>query len=325
MLSFREIKEKGYLPQKTQLKMMVGGGLALSKTLLFNITDVKKLRVLPPGAQRYVRPKRPYDLPEYHTEMKTPLSNEKYLRPTLFCNHLEPEVIALAHQLGAYQKSEKEFAEAAFHFVKEKMTLEILPFNRVGETIRRGTGTCIHLITVFIALCRAAGIKARYKMFAMNMIQAWYDAVVDVDPLIKKWYDSMGYFMIEGEGEAFIDGEWVVAHVGPRAERQAAAGIPITKFGEDSLGRWFFAVPGSIMIMESIPLGLDRALQLLKKIAPGSMERVNISIQKQIAKGAQIIEEAGGKEAYDTEAREKSEIQKPSLELQHKEEIIFES
>ncbi len=325
MLSIQEIKEKGYLPQKTQLKMMIGGGLALSKTLLLNVTDVKKLRVIPKDAERYVRPKRPYELPAYDSTMKTCQSDEKYLRPTLFCNHLEPEVIALAHKLGAYQKTDEEFAEAAFHFVKEKMTLEILPFNRVGETIQRGTGTCIHLITVFIALCRAAGIKARYKMFAMNMIQAWYDAVVDVDPLIKKWYDSMGYFMIEGEGEVYISGEWKVAHVGPRAERQAAAGIPITKFGEDSLGRWFFAVPGSIMIMESIPLGLGRALSMLKKIAPGSMERVNISIQKQIAKGAEIIKQAGGIKAYDTQAREKDEIQKPSLELQHKKEIIFES
>ncbi len=325
MLSIREIKKKGYIPQKTQLKMMIGGGLALSKTLLFNIRDVKKLRVLPDDAVRYHRPGRPYELTRYDTNMKKNESTEKYLRPTLYCNHLEPEVIALAHQLGAYQKSDREFAEAAFHFVKENMTLEILPFNRVGKTIQRGTGTCIHLITVFIALCRAAGIKARYKMFAMNMIQAWYDAVVDVDPLIKKWYDSMGYFMIEGEGEAFIDGEWVVAHVGPRAERQAAAGIPITKFGEDSLGRWFFAIPGSIMWMESIPIGLDRALQLLKKIAPGSMERVNISIQQQIQKGAQIIKDAGGIEAYDAQARDKNEIQKPAMELQQKEEIIFES
>jgi len=89
-------------------------------------------------------------------------------------------------------------------------------------------------------------------MFAMNMIKAWYDSTVNVDPLVKRWYDSMGYFMIEGEGEAYIDGEWVVAHVGPTSERQAAGGVPITKFGEDSLGKWFFAVPGTIMHMESI-------------------------------------------------------------------------
>lgn len=323
MLSLREIKDKGYVPQKTQFLMLTGGSIGLAKTLLFNLGDLKKLRVIPDSAERYIRPTRPYDLPTYDSSMKYCTSDEKFLRPTLFCNHHEPEVIALAHQLGAYQVSDKEFAEAAFHFVKEKMSLEIMPLTEVGSTIRRGTGTCIHLISVFIALCRAAGIKARYKMFAMNMIKAWYDAVVDVDPLVKKWYDSMGYFMIEGEGEAFIDGKWVVAHVGPKAERQAAASIPITKFGEDSLGTWFHAIPGSIMYMESLPFGLGRGIQFLKMIAPGSMERVNISIQKQIANGKKIIEDAGGIDAYDIKAREKKEISKPTLDLSEKKEIIF--
>jgi hypothetical protein len=134
----------------------------------------------------------------------------------------------------------------------------------------------------------------------------------------------MGYFMIEGEGEAFIDGEWVVAHVGPRAERQAAGGIPITRFGEDSLGTWFFAVPGSIMYMESIPIGLGGALRFLSKLAPGSMERVNISIQKQIKRGAQIIDEAGSLEAYNDEARKKKGPVTPELKLKGKEQIVFE-
>jgi hypothetical protein len=324
MVTFREIKDKQLIPQKPQLKMMIGGGLALTKTLILSFSELKKLRKIPSDSERYNRPDRPYDLIQYTPDMKSCTSDEQYLRPTLWCDPTEPEVIALAHQLGAYQKSDREFAEAAFEFVKEKMTLEILPFNPVSETIKRGTGTCIHLISVFIALCRAAGIKARYKMFAMNMIQAWYDTTVNVDPLIKKWYDSMGYFMIEGEGEAFIDGEWMVAHVGPRAERQAAGGIPVTTFGEDSLGNWFFAIPGSIMYMESIPLGLGGALRFLNKLAPGSMERVNISVQKQIEKGKEIINNAGGIQGYNLAARKKKAPITPKLELQGEEQIVFE-
>lgn len=324
MIALREIKEKELIPQKPQLKMMIGGALALSKTLLLNLTDLKKLRKIPTNSERYIRPKKTYDLSPYDSSLKHCNSTEKYLRPTLWCDPTEPEVIALAHQLGAYKKSDREFAEAAFEFVKENLTLEILPFNPVSETIRRGTGTCIHLISVFIALCRAAGIKARYKMFAMNMIQAWYDTTVNVDPLIKKWYDSMGYFMIEGEGEAYIDGEWVVAHVGPTAERQAAGGIPVTKFGEDSLGNWFFAIPGSIMYMESIPIGLGGALRFLNKLAPGSMERVNISVQKQIKKGREIIKQAGGIKPYNLKVRKKKGPSTPELKLRGQEQIVFE-
>jgi len=160
-------------------------------------------------------------------------------------------------------------------------------------------------------------------MYAVNMIQAWQEAMVDVDPLLKKWYDSLGYFMIEGEGEAFIDGRWVVAHVGPTAERQAAAGIPITRFGEDALGIWFFARPGTIMRMESIPFGLGPGSRLLRRIAPGSMQRVSLSVLKQIERGRQIIEEAGGVQAYDQQMRSALGPKTPEMELAAREEIVF--
>ena len=324
MTSFKEMKEREYIPQKTYAKLYIGGALSLSKTLLLNLGELKKLRRFPKSSERYVRPKREYEIPEYKKSMKVVNSDEKYLRPTLYCDHTEPEVVALAHKLGAFEKSDEKYAEAAFNLVKEKMTLEICPMNRVGQTLKRGTGTCFHLITAFIALCRAAGIKARYKVFAMNMIKAWYDSVVQVDPLIKKWYDSMGYFMLEGEGEAYINGKWTVAHVGPKAARQAAAGIPITKFGEDSIGRWFFAIPGTVMRMESVPYGFAGSTKFLKKIAPGSMERVNISILKQIEKGKKIIEKTGGLEAYDRQARKEKGPQKPEMKIKKTEKIVFE-
>ncbi len=325
MTSLIEMKEKGYIPQKMYAKLFINGALSLTKTILLNLSDLKKLRSIPKGSERYVRPKRDYEIPEYNKNMQVCNSNEKYLRPTLYCDHREKEVVALAHKLGAFKKSDYEYAKAAFNLVKEHMTLEILPLNRVGETLKRGTGTCFHLITAFIALCRAAGIKARYKVFAMNMIKTWYDSVVEADILVKKWYDSMGYFMLEGEGEAYIDGKWMVAHVGPKAERQAAGGIPITEFGEDSIGKWFFAIPGTIMKMESIPYGFSGSTKLLKKIAPGSMERVNISVLKQIEKGRKIIKEAGGKETYNRSKIEQNGPKKPELKIQKTKKIVFEA
>jgi hypothetical protein len=323
MMSLREMKDREYIPQKTYLKLMIGGGLSLSKVLFTNPRDLKKLRVMHANEERYIRNPKTYELPAYSTGMKCGVTDEKFLRPTLYCNPCEPEVVALAYELGAFQKSDHEFVKAAFEFTKEKLDLEICPMDDVSETFKRGSGTCFHLISAFIALCRCAGIKARYKMFAMNMIQSWYDALVGADPLVKKWYDSMGYFMIEGEGEAFIDGKWVVAHVGPTAERQAAAGIPITKFGEDSIGVWFFAIPGTIMYMESIPYGLGGASGLLHRIAPASMERVNISIQKQNAVGKKIIEEAGGRDAYDAQARKRLGPKSPTIDLSNKNGIVF--
>ena len=324
MMTFREIKEKGYVPQRMYLMLMLGGSFSLFKTMLFNMGNLKKLRRLRPTEPRYIRSPRQYTLPPYHEDMQVCESEEKYLRPTLFCDHQSPEVIALAHELGAFKTTDYEYAEAAFWFTKRNLSLEMIPMDGPGETLKRGTGTCFHQISAFIALCRAAGIKARYKMFAMNMIQAWYDTMVDVDPLVKKWYDSMGYFMIEGEGEVLIDNQWLVAHVGPTPERQAAAGIPITRFGEDSLGVWFFPIEGPIMRMESIPFGLGSAMRFLSILAPGSLERINVSIQRQMEIGKKILVEAGGEEAYDKTARLKRGPEMPKLEFtKKKEKIVF--
>jgi hypothetical protein len=295
--------------QLTYWEILLTGVLSVGKLLITSAGDVKKFRQPRASEARYIRPPRRYELPPLEASMRVNRSNERYLRPTRYCNPRAPEVVALAHALGAFQKPDLEYARAAFSFAKEQLTLEIAPIDSVEASLRRGTGTCFDLISVFIALCRAAGIPARYKIFATDMIRNWRNAVIDVDPLLQKWYDSLGYFLLEGEGEAYVDGQWVVAHVGPTAERQAASGIPITRFGEDSLGVWFHAKPGTIMCLESLPLGLAAGSRALHAISPGSMERVNVSVLDQIAKGRRIIEEAGGVRAYDEQARQSAESQ----------------
>jgi len=147
--------------------------------------------------------------------------------------------------------------------------------------------------------------------------------MIDADPLVQKWYDAVGYFMLEGEGEAFVDGRWIVAHVGPTAERQAAAGIPITRFGEDAIGIWFSARPGTTMRLESLPLGLASASRFLHRLAPGSMERVNVSVQKQTEAGRQVLAEAGGARAYDARVRKALGPEAPSIDLTPRSEIVF--
>jgi hypothetical protein len=77
------------------------------------------------------------------------------------------------------------------------------------------------------------------------------------------------------------------------------------------------------MTMESIPYGLGGATNLLKKIAPGSMERVNISIQHQKEMGKRIIVDAGGRDAYDALVRKKRGPQAPMIDLTNKKGIEF--
>jgi hypothetical protein len=282
---------------------MAKGATWLAWLLLTHGGEVRRFRQPQPSEGRYRRPPRRYELPPYEEGMAYCRSRRRFLRPTRYCNSRARAVIALAHSLGACQKGDAEFAEAAFRFAKEQVVFEIGPLTHVQETLRRGTGSCFDCISVFIALCRCAGIPARYKLFTGDMIQSWRDALIEVDPLMQKWYDAVSYFMFEGEGEAYVDGQWRVAHVGPTRERQAAGGVPITRFGEDSLGLWFHAKPGTIMQVESIPPGLGVGSRAFFAISPGTVERVNISVGQQIAQGRKVIEEAGGAEAYDRQAR----------------------
>jgi hypothetical protein len=76
--------------------------------------------------------------------------------------------------------------------------------------------------------------------------------------------------------------------------------------------------------MESVPYGFAGSTQLLKIIAPGSMERVNISIWNETERGRKIIKEAGGVETYDGMARAEKGPKKPEFKIEEKSQIVFE-
>jgi hypothetical protein len=60
------------------------------------------------------------------------------------------------------------------------------------------------------------------------------------------------------------------------------------------------------MRLESIPPGLAVGSRAFFAISPGTVERVNVSVGKQIAEGRRIIAAAGGLEAYDQQVRSAS-------------------
>ncbi|HWR63980.1 MAG TPA: transglutaminase family protein [Candidatus Thermoplasmatota archaeon] len=325
MLTPWEIKQKEMIPTRHMLQMNIGGVFFLFKVLLLNLGTFKMLKN-PETKNVYVRPAPSYILPPYSSEMKSHISEEKYLRPTLFCNCQAPEIIALAHQLGAYQKTDREYAEAAFEFAKRKIILEQTPLDDVTKILHRGTGTCLHKISVFIALCRAAGLPARYKFFALTLLDEFVAPSLEHAPLIKQWSDAMGYFLLHGAGEVYLDGKWITADVGAEPTRQASTWIPITKLGEDGAGLWLFPIPGSTIIRESIPLGLGIPSRILMHhLVPNSVVGLNIGILEQIEKGKKIIEEAGGEAAYDAEARSRRKQASIKNELLKKHDsIVFE-
>ncbi|MDD1721163.1 MAG: transglutaminase family protein, partial [Euryarchaeota archaeon] len=274
---------------------------------------------------------REYELPPFRESMRYCTSNEKYLRPTRYCNPREPEVIALANGLGAYELSDYEFAEAAYWFVKTKFVVEFVPLNSVSATLTRGTGTCYHLTSVWIALCRAAGIKARYKTFMMMLPDEMMNLEVSEGEAMTA--DMFNTGVPEGEGEVCIDGKWVVGHVAMRPEIYARAGLPIPKFGEDAMGLTFKLIPGTIKRFESLPLMMGITMKATRWLTSVVMERASLAIKNTLPIGRKIIEEAGGIEAYDQNARERRELPTEEItgalarlteDAQRKQLLVFE-
>jgi hypothetical protein len=305
MTQVSEVTEQGHTSQELPKQSSLGMLLAVAKLLLKNPKAVKLVMVIS-DEERYVRPPRQYEVPPFRDDMRYSTSNEKYLRPTRWCNPREPEVIAMANELGAYELSDYEFADAAYWFVKTKLTNEMLPLDSAGATLKRGTGTCYHSASVWIALCRAAGIKARYKQFSVMVPDAVRSLGVAESLNLEQEMITTAFFntgVAHGEAEAYIDGEWVVADVGMRAEIHAQAGVPITKFGEDAIGLTFKLMPGTIKHFESISLRRGITMKAWMWLAPVVKERCTIVLEGASLLGREIIEEAGGIEAYDQNAR----------------------
>jgi hypothetical protein len=302
----------------------------LPKMLYKNPSMLKTIRRMGPDEERYTSPPRAYELPEYSKGMKFSTSNERYLRRGRWCNYREPEVVALAHELGAFELPDREFAEAAYWWMKSNMWYEMSDFYGPGETLRRGVGACLHFNNTYIALCRCAGIKARFKGYKMRFRPIEREVFTDVDPEFASMWERAGGEIPEAETEVFIDGTWMTAYLPQTALLTAATGWPIAEFGESSLGMYFQALPGTIERYESISLGTGLAAKFATKIAPATMERLNVRMRRVQKLGRQELDDAGGIQEYNRVAKGKMEIMSPDevLDLaveKHYDKIIIKN
>lgn len=319
-----EVTQKEVAPTLNQENMSI----LLPKMLLKNPFMLKKLRRLAPDEERYVAPPRSYELPAYRKGMKYSTSNEPYLRRTRWCNHRGPEVVALAHELGAYELPQREYAEAAYWWMKTNMWYEMSGFDGPNGTIRRGSGACLHFNNTYIALCRCAGIKARFKGYKMRFRPIEREVFTDVDPEFAGVWDAAGGVIPEAESEVYIDGAWITAYLPQTALLTAATGWPIAEFGESSLGMYFQALPGSIQRYGSISFRMGVAAKLTSKLAPATMERLNVRMSRVQKLGRQELDDAGGIQKYNRIAKRKQEIFSPDeildqQTLKHYDKIII--
>lgn len=226
-------------------------------------------------------------------------SNERYLRPTRYCEMDSPELMALAKKLGAFKKSDREYAETIFNFVKNNIRLKFIPINGGVETLKCGGGVCLSQMSLLIALARIGGIPARYKLYGLAMVQPFYSAILEAEPLASEWYEAIGFLAaLHGAAELKIDEKWISLDPTFSEELDVGLGLPIQRFGDAATG--WVAVPGDEIILEGLPWGLKSLFTPLLLILLGPMDAVNANLEKIRKKGAKMLEEMGekGKEEY---------------------------
>ncbi|HEC87882.1 MAG TPA: transglutaminase family protein [Thermoplasmata archaeon] len=318
----REFREKGYIIPWKMLRVTMGAMPPLFKTLIKHpIYIARSNREARKNPVENTPP--PYKIPEYREGMRYCKSNERYLRPTHLCNPHAKEIIAMANELGAYEEEPWDFANNVFRFVKENIKLAFVGLDREIDTLRRGSGTCIHQLSLFAALCRAGGLKARYKLYSLALVEPLYQNMVEVSPIMKDWYDALGAFMLHGTAEVNVDGEWVTADPTFTPEYEIAMGIPLAKLGDDPLGMWNYPVEGTTMILEGLPYGVGIAWNFLVNfLASGERVKIDRSLERAREEGCRIIREKGLEE-YDRNKRDKYKAKIPKITLEKCPNLVF--
>ena len=306
---FKDWIEKGYIIPWKMLKVTLGALPPLIKLIIKHPIYIAKSNA---RAKNINYGKPPYEIPEYEPNMPYCNSNERYLRPTHLCNCRAKEIIAMANKLGAFELDEWSYANNVFNFVKENIKLAFVGLDREVDTLRRGTGTCVHQLSLFAALCRAGGLKARYRLYSLALVEPLYHNMVEASPIMKDWYDALGAFMLHGTAEVFVNGRWVTADPTFTPEYEAAMGIPLAKLGDDPLGIWNYPVEGTTMVLEGLPYGVGIAWNFLVNfLAKGERIKIDRALEEARKRGREILEEMG-KEEYDriTRANIKQKYQK---------------
>jgi hypothetical protein len=92
---------------------------------------------------------------------KLPAQIRLYLTPSPKIESRDPKIRELAKEIGVDKENAWEHVEAIYDWVREKVKYKNGPLKGALAALKDGTGDCEELTSLFIAICRAAGIPAR--------------------------------------------------------------------------------------------------------------------------------------------------------------------
>ena len=100
-----------------------------------------------------------YVVPE---RTKLPQEMRGFLQPSPLIESDDPQIQAIAEQVGVKEPDAWSHVEAIYDWVRQKVEYDASsPLKGARAALRDGTGDCDELTSLFVAVCRAAGIPAR--------------------------------------------------------------------------------------------------------------------------------------------------------------------
>ncbi|MFZ7104481.1 MAG: transglutaminase-like domain-containing protein, partial [Peptococcaceae bacterium] len=331
---FNRIKEeldKGFFPSGMLFTRNLQAGFYFSKVMIKQpvrftgdivSTWMKRIKVRKPVWAPLYEEKSDYitedDLAGVSAEdILRATSNEKYLRPTRLCKPNAPEIVALAKKLGAWEKSDRDYAEAIFKFMRQ-IKFEFNPLKTEVEVLKTNRGVCLDQQSLAIALARAGGVPARYSIIGLEFSPP-VRSVLTVDPFFKEVYDALEFWEMHGAAEFMIDGKWIGTDVTFSDEAIAGLGLPMPQFGSADVGLGV-APPEIIVTFEGFPFGYKMIMQLSMSVMRGMSDRINTAIEEITENGRRLLEEIG-EEKYSEMILSKKAVYKNNYELPSLEEV----
>ncbi len=331
---FNKIKEeldKGFLPPGLLLSRNLQAGLAFFKVMIkhpvrftSDITSawIKRIKLgkplWAPLSEKKVNYFTEYDLAGISAEdIKRATSNKKYLRPTRWCKSNAPEIVALSKKLGAWEKSDREYAESIFHFMRG-IEFEFNSLKKEVEVLNTKKGVCLDQQSLAIALARAGGIPARYSLTGVVFVPPIRDALT-VDPTFKEAYNALGVWEQHGAAEFMIDGQWIATDVTFSDGIVAGLGLPMPQFGSADIGIGI-APPEFIVHFEGFPYGYRMIMKMAMLLMRAMADRINNNIQEISVNGWRLLKEIG-EEKYNEMALSKKAIYSNKYELPSLDEV----
>lgn len=142
---------------------------------------------------------------------------KKYLEETPYCGSDSQLIKKKANKITIESNGKKGNIKKIYRWVRDNVKWEILPVVGAEKTLKRKPkeGICTDKVNLFVALCRALSVPARYMLLEAKLK-----------------FEEKSIWAPHAASEVYLDNEWAIADPTFGAGNEDL--IPKNKFGEKS-------------------------------------------------------------------------------------------